>query len=372
LKRVLIFYSHFAPSFKGGGPVQSLVNLVENLKDDFLFFTVCSAYETGETKILDGVKPDEWNDYNANIKVFYSSKISYKILKTLFLQTNPDVVYINGIYLPFYNWLPLYIARQQNKKIILASRGMLQPAALAVKPLKKKIFLFLFKLSGLYKNVRWHATDRQEQIDIKRKMGDHANIEIAPNIPKTPLRSWLWRSKTKNELRLIYLSLIAEMKNLYLILETLKEIKVPIVFDIYGPIKDASYWQSCQPLMVNQIHKISYRGTVNPFEVQSKLQEYHAFILPTKGENFGHAIYEALSAGTIPIISPFTPWGHLQQHQAGITVDSWQINDWAVDVEQLVRMDQEEFSIVSQNSFALAKNYFEKNDFKSDYKNLFG
>lgn len=371
MKRVLIVYSHFAPAFKGGGPVQSLVNLVENLKNDFLFFIVCSAYETGEKKILDGIDADEWIDYSTNVKIFYASKISYKILKTLFRSNDFDVVYINGIYLPLYNWLPLYLAKQKNMKIVLAARGMLQPAALAVKPMKKKIFLRLFKLSGLHKNIRWHATDPQERIDIRKKMGNHADVEIAPNIPKPPPNSWLRRSKPNGELRLIYLSLIAEMKNLHLILEVLKLVKTPIEFDIYGPIKDAKYWESCQSLMKGQIHSIQYRGVVKPNDVQSKLQEYHAFILPTKGENFGHAIYEALSSGTVPIISPFTPWGNLGLKNAGITVDSWEVEDWAEAIHALLKIDQKEFNKLSLNAFSLAKDYFQKNDFKSSYQILF-
>jgi len=325
-----------------------------------------------ESKTLDGIKADEWNDYSANAKVFYSSKISYSILTTLFQQSNPDVVYINGMFLPIYNWLPLIIAKKQNRKIALAPRGMLQQGALAVKPLKKKIFLSLFKLPGLYKNISWHATDEQEQSDIKKLFGESADVKIALNIPKAPLKLWTSRSKSMNELKMVYLSLITEKKNLHLVLEALKEIKTPIVFDIYGPIKDASYWENCQPLMRNQIHDIQYKGTVNPFEVQDKLQAYHSFILPTKGENFGHAIYEALSVGTVPIISPFTPWGNLQQYNAGITVDSWKTEDWAKAVSSMMNFNQEDFNTLSQNAFTLAKDYFEKNDFKSGYKNLFG
>ncbi len=326
---------------------------------------VCSAYEMGESKVLAGVSPDTWNDYNATTKVFYSTKINYNILKTLFKESNPDIVYINGMFLPKYNWLPLYIAKRQGIKVVLAPRGMLQQGALAVKPFKKKIFLSLFRFTGLHKNITWHATDEQEKIDIEKLFGNNANVKIALNIPKAPLPSWSQRNKQMEELRIVYLSLITEKKNLHLVLEALREMKTPIAFDIYGPVKDANYWESCQQLMKDQIHQISYKGAVNPFDVQSTLQKYHAFVLPTRGENFGHAIYEALSSGTVPIISPFTPWGYLQEHQAGIAVNSWKVEDWAKAIITLMSTDQEEFNKLSQNAFSLAGAYFKKNDFNS-------
>ncbi|MNY40193.1 hypothetical protein D3C86_1749200 [compost metagenome] len=39
--------------------------------------------------------------------------------------------------------------------------------------------------------------------------------------------------------------------------------------------------------------------------------------MPTHGENYGHAIAEALSAGTPVLISDATPWRGLQQEGVG-------------------------------------------------------
>ncbi len=259
-KRILIFYSHFSPAFKAGGPVQSLINLVDRIKEDYLLDVVCSAYEIGESKVLDGIDPDTWNDYNATTRVYYSTRLRYKTVKKAFQESNPAVIYINGIFLPYYNWIPLYFAKKRNIKVVLAPRGILQQGALALKPFKKKLFLNLFRLSGFPNNATWHATNEQEKADIEKHFGSNANVKIALNIPKAPLSSLPQRNKRSNELRLVFLSLITEMKNLHLVLETLREVKAPIVFDIYGPIKDANYWESCLPLMKGQIHAISYKG----------------------------------------------------------------------------------------------------------------
>ena len=44
---------------------------------------------------------------------------------------------------------------------------------------------------------------------------------------------------------------------------------------------------------------------------------YDLMFMPTLGENFGHAIFEALGAGTPVLISDRTPWRNLEARRAG-------------------------------------------------------
>jgi glycosyltransferase involved in cell wall biosynthesis len=223
----------------------------------------------------------------------------------------------------------------------------------------------------LNQSLYWHATDRQEEADIKKIFGDEARVIIAPNIPKAPYLFLPERKKKRNELKLVYLSLIAEKKNLHLALLAIREIKsTPIIFDIYGPIKDQEYWEHCQPLMESIIHQIHYKGAINPTSVQDTLSKYDAFILPTKGENFGHAIYEALSVGTPCIISRFTPWGLLQGKSAGITVDLT-IESIKDAIDRCLLWSNLDLERESSGAYALAVNYFKKYDYMADYNAVF-
>jgi len=45
--------------------------------------------------------------------------------------------------------------------------------------------------------------------------------------------------------------------------------------------------------------------------------EHNLFLFPTLGENFGHVICEALSAGCPVLISDQTPWRNLQKEGVG-------------------------------------------------------
>ena len=80
-----------------------------------------------------------------------------------------------------------------------------------------------------------------------------------------------------------------------------------IEYNIYGPVKDKPYWDEClaciKKLPANI--KVNYHGDIPPAEIVHALATNHVFILPSKSENYGHAIYEALSAGR-PVITSNT------------------------------------------------------------------
>ncbi len=60
-----------------------------------------------------------------------------------------------------------------------------------------------------------------------------------------------------------------------------------------------------------------------------------------------------------------------KKDEAGVTVDSWKVEDWAKAIIMLLNADQDEFDNFSRHAFTLAENYFHDNDFKSGYLNLF-
>jgi len=227
------------------------------------------------------------------------------------------------------------------------------------------------KLVGGFNKVHWHATDEQELADISAVARKNDDITIASNIPKEPSQLKEERKRT-GQLRMVFFSLITEKKNLLLALEALKEIPTRITFHIYGPIKDPSYWSKCVDVIKqNKVHEIEYLGSVNSTEVQEKLSGYDVMILPTKGENFGHAIYEALSVGTPVIVSKHTPWGKLHEQSAGITVESDQKEDWKKAIQAFIDLDEKQYGDLTLGAYSIAKDYYLKSDFKAQYKALF-
>ena len=202
---------------------------------------------------------------------------------------------------------------------------MSKKGALTRKWFKKKIYLLYLQLTGLLTNTFWHATSEDEAIDIKKHFPNNKGIIEAPNIPKVPLESITTPLKERGKLRLVYLSLVNEHKNVLLLLQLIQSAKRDIVLEIYGPIIDMEYWEQCKSLIQQMPGKVQGRGTTS--RCTANIISIPRLILLTKGENFGHAIYESLSVGRPVITSYFTPWNDLQQKSAGANVDINDLND---------------------------------------------
>ena len=105
--------SWFLPAYKAGGPVQSIANLVEQYQQPGTSFKIyCGSKDLDESE-LTGVRFDEWTNYNAFTQVWYASaqQRGLKGLKKALSYTNPDVVFIVGIYSWHFNILPLFFIK---------------------------------------------------------------------------------------------------------------------------------------------------------------------------------------------------------------------------------------------------------------------
>ncbi len=88
-------------------------------------------------------------------------------------------------------------------------------------------------------------------------------------------------------------------------------------FDVYGVEEDRSYAQDCKELSssLGENIRVEFKGPIPYTDVYRTMQAYHIFVLPTLGENYGHVIYEALSAGDPTLISDQTPWRGLEKEK---------------------------------------------------------
>jgi glycosyltransferase involved in cell wall biosynthesis len=381
-KKVLVLYEYFYPGFRAGGPVQSLVNMIVAMHHQYDFYVATTAYDLQAKQPYQNITLNQWvtttlSNTNVTINIWYANKPkpSFKELLHTIKSAGCNTIYINGFYTNHFLFPLLYIKLGLIKNIdcIVATRGMLHKGALQIKSFQKKIYFTVLKFSGLMKSIRFHATTLDEESEIKQMFGKNATVTIAANIPKHPLSNAKQSLKQANQIKLVFISRILSIKNLLLVLQYLQQIKKEIVFDIYGTIEDENYWQQClqaiQQLPANI--QVKYKGEVLPHLVQETFMQYDAMILLTKGENFGHAIYESLSVGTPVIISNFTPWKNLQQQNAGWNVainDEDEINSL---LNNLCNYTDKDFQQYCNGAWQLANNYYHQSDYISKYSHLF-
>ncbi len=359
-KKILIFIDWFLPGYKAGGPIRSVANIIEHLADVFEFYIVTSDRDfSSETpyKII------EFNKFiqKDNFKIIYLSPENQnnKNFAKIVSEQSFDIVYFNSLFSIKFTLLPLRIIkkRKENAKIILAPRGMLGKGALHLKKTKKQIFLIASKFLGLFKNITWHATDEVEVEDIKKYFGNQSQIVLVSNISE---KIQLYKKIKKDITKFVFLSRIAEKKNLLFALKVFQNIKTKkdVVFSIYGTNEDEDYFEKCKiatkNLSKNKI--IEFKGAVPHEKVNKILSQNHFYILPTLHENFGHSIFEAMSAGCPVIISDQTPWRNLEEKNIGWDIALNDEAKFTEVIQQCIDMPDEEYQKMSQKTYKFAEN----------------
>ena len=344
-KNILIGCDHYLPGFRAGGPVRSIAAIVNVLKNEATISIITRNRDCGIKTPYENLSPNQYG-----YPVFYFS-ITQAIVGIFKLLKNHsfDIIYCNSFFSPVFTIYTLLLSRvvfRQKTKIIIAPRGELGSGALIFNSPRKKIYLFLMR-RFLEKNIVWHATSTEEENDIKKIIGVRANIFTLANIALTDFPVSAIQNKKENELKIVFISRIIGKKNLEFALQVLAQVKGSIFFDIYGPIEEPAYWESCLLLIKNMPSNIvvNYKGALMPEVVAQTIQHYDLFFLPTLNENYGHAIVEAFSAGCPVMVSSNTPWRNLADCNAGWDFDLKNPAEFTKKLEALIGLSAQQYEI---------------------------
>lgn len=377
-KKVLLFTDWYYPGYKAGGPIQSCRNIVKTMKDSFDFFVFTSDRDLGDAGPYPGVALNTWVRGQNGEAIFYASpeKMTLRFMMNLLRSVSPETVYLNSMFSFRYTILPrlaMKLSRYQGK-IVLAPRGMLHEGPMGVKSGKKKVFLRTFRLLKLNKRVLFHATDTTEMNNL-HVVFPGSKVLLADNIPNLSDRSVESPAKSIGELKLVYLSRIHPLKNLQFVLDILlkESLDGKIQLDVFGDTEHNTYAKACAEMIGRMPENVSVRllNSIPNEEVFDTLKQYHAFILPTLGENFGHAIFEALAAGLPVIISDKTPWIALELRKAGWDIPLSRRGAFVQAIAQLLAMNKQEWCQWSAGARARADDFVREAGFNDKYQALF-
>jgi glycosyltransferase involved in cell wall biosynthesis len=358
--KILIFADYYLPGYKSGGGMRTIVNMVDRLHDryDFLIVTRDHDGKLDKTQYTT-VKINQWNSIR-NAQVYYLDRNSVKIskLRELILEQNPDIIYLNS----YFATLAIYVLKLRKfkqipyKPIILAPCGELSVGALQFRKLKKTLFMNYAKLIGLYDDIIWKATTEIESEEINQSKGKNGQIIIAADMPaKEIFPEFSQNNKCKKQsgsAKLAFVSRINPKKNLHWLFDNLKDVQGNLTLDIIGPIDDQKYWKKCEESLKNipQNVKINLLGSIPHEQISDKLLDYHYFILPTLGENFGHIFLEALASGCPLIISDRTPWLELEKKGIGWSIPLENPAKWAEIINYCINLDDTTYQSTSINA----------------------
>lgn len=356
--KVLVFIDWYAPGFRAGGPVRSLVNMVDHLRDRIDFHIVTGDTDYTCDAPYPEVPADRWTVLPGGEKVWYASAkgINRSAWRRLLREQAWSAVYINGVYSYWFSIMPLFIGTRLRR--IVAVRGMLADGAMRQGRIKKSYFIRAMRMLRIYRRVRFQATNADEVKDIRRWMGEEADVVMAPNLPALVHAARpVIAPKVPGELKLVGLARIAVEKNTHWAIEALRGARGAVSLDLYGPVYDQAYWQRCRALIARLPANITVRhhGPLEPEAVAAVLPGFHAAFMPSMGENFGHAMLESMAAGLPLIISDRTPWKDLERQQAGWDLPLDEPETFTAVIDRLCAMDQDEYDRWSAGAFRLAE-----------------
>jgi glycosyltransferase involved in cell wall biosynthesis len=282
------------------------------------------------------------------------------------------IIHQHGIFLPTSL---LSLSVNKTAKIIINPHGYLEPEKLQVSSFKKNLVLRLFERKNLNNCHCLIACSEKEAISL-RKFGLKQPIAILPNgvsdsmikLNTSNTTTAVMHFKEKygvaaNQKILLFLSRIHPFKGLKLFLKTVLKIQDQFrknnwVFLIAG-MSELGHEKDLK-LFVEENNISDIVKFIGPQFDQDKIDAYDSsdcFILPSKGENFGIAVIEALSRGLPVIATESTPWENLETENCG-----WWIGrneeDFIKTIIDLFSKDKEYLELMGKNGIELVKNKY--------------
>ncbi len=369
--KVLVLTDWFSPGFKAGGPIQSVKNLVAHLGDDIDFSIVTGESDLGDINRYKVKEFDSWIS-DKNHRVCYTTSVNrLKIIRKELSNEDYRCIYLNSFFSSNFTLIPLIESCKRGilNKIVLAPRGMLGNGALRLKPLKKNLFLLVFKILGFHKLIRFHSTDISETLDIFSVLGEKINLSEVSNLQASlrPRKS----IEITSPVRFVFASRISPKKNLDFAIKALNATDKTVVLDIYGVVDDQAYWKKCKSLAKSNI-ELKYHGCLDHDSLMNELAASHYFILPTLNENFGHAIIEALSIGLPILISDQTPWSEIDNYGGGKVIPIDDSKKWTEVILSCIDLNNQEYDLMCEKSVDFVHQKINIDEVHNKYKLLFG
>lgn len=253
-----------------------------------------------------------------------------------------DLYHVNALW-QYPTHATLKAARLKNKPCIISTHGMLYPEGLKKSKWIKKLSLFLYQHKDLKNATAFHATSEQEKNYI-RDFGLKQPIAVIPNaIDSNNFGRPNFEYKTGKR-KVGFMGRLNPIKNLEALIkawaiafEVTKQHELVIMGD-----GDRAYKESLLKLAINlNVHNIAYTGFVTGKTQDDLLSQLSYLVLPSKSENFGMVVPEALWKGIPVIASKGTPWEELKTYSCGWWSDN-DVNSLSNVLRTALQLDEKE------------------------------
>lgn len=334
--RVVCLTPGYAPALSFGGPTESTHRLCLAMLAAGVQIRVLTT-DIGQVAEMPRAPAGQWVQYEG-IPVKYCRRRWPGTLSRSFVANLPgalqhaDIAHVTGTF-SFTALASALACILLRKPFVLSPRGTLEPWSLAHKRWKKAPALeFLRPLLNRASAI--HATSEKEAKAIIA-LGLAPPVVVIPNgvdlsaaSSDNSKRSEAWRHRlgiAQNAPFLLVLGRMHYVKGIDIALEAFVAIGARwpnAVLVLAGP--DSEGYGARMDVLARQlgisstVRRLGYVGGTEKYQL---LAEADLLLLPSRQENFGNVVVEALSVGTPVVASRNTPWKELEDQDCGRWVD---------------------------------------------------
>lgn len=341
--KVLILIESFLPGLAGGGPVRAAANLLDQLGHRIEFRILTRHHDYLNPEPYDSVPEGCWTDRSGAKVVYLADENWFSFFRTVVESWQPDWIYLNGLFAP----MTRHVLRRgaAGVPLIVAPHGNLGPGAMRRGAFKKRLWLSYAKRSSPLRTVRWHAGSSREADQIRRHIGNNAEIVTVPMAPAAGVATLPPLEHDSAKLRLVYFGRQSPEKNLPFAFARLLEFAARkpscrIEYDIFA--LDDGPCELPEALPANLKINIQPALPADRLREQLLKGDYAAMLLPSLSENFSYTVFESLQAGVPVLISDQTPWRGLNEEGIGWDLPLPRTEPWLAALDELAHQDPAE------------------------------
>ena len=323
--RVLHVTPAFAPAYRYGGPIETVLRLCLSLQRAGVGIDVITTTANGDEDLT--VKTHSEIDVEG-LRVRYFPRwgttdyaFSPALVRWLAAHVRRyDLVHITSTF-SFPALAAGIVSRVAGIPYVVSPHGSLQSWSLRQKRWKKLPYWLGLEGPHLRRASAIHATAEFEEEEVRRLLPTARIFTIANGSEKVSIPSVM-----RDERRIVFLGRIHKKKGLDVLIPALSEVanSLPDVETIVAGPDDEGEWSRVQTLIesANPRPRVRYIGPVYGQERFRLLASAAAFVLPSHSENFGMTVVEAMACRTAVVVSRNCPWSILTKVGAGMWVEN--------------------------------------------------
>lgn len=359
--KILVTADYFLPTKRGGGPIRSLVNFADRFGGEHEIYLVTRDRDAPNESAYKDIQSGQWNDLgNAKVRYLSPQEPMRKVLCEIVNEIAPETIYMNSLFSPLTRAVLLnrrFKSTLPRAMLLLAVRGELNPGALEIKPIRKRVFIELGKRIGVFRNVRFHASSNDEASVTKKHFPKNDSV-VAMNVPAPVMGTE--RHRPDGKPRYVFIARVAPIKNLEIALNAIISLRRENasfngILEIHGNVTDKQYGETIADLVARCGESAKLHGAYQHEQVWEILNEASFSVLPSRGENFAHSIYESAAVGVPFLVSDRTPWTEMAHDGAGWAVPIDDLDGWKNAFAASASMSESDYLKMSKHCIDSAK-----------------